>query len=120
MAYAPHIAFWAQRGRALTAELVGGNQEKLTAAAAATLARRALRMLRAAGHTGTVTFRVDSAYCAVGLLIALRKAGARFTVSVPGTVAIWKLIAQISEDARADALDLAGAQIAEIAYTPAG
>ena len=66
LAYAPHIAFWAQRGRALTAELVGGNREKLTAAASATLARRALRMLRSAGHTGNVTFRVDSAYYAVG------------------------------------------------------
>ena len=25
MSYAPHVAFWAQRGRALTSELVGGN-----------------------------------------------------------------------------------------------
>jgi len=120
VAYAPHIAFWAQRGRALTAELVGGNQEKLTAAASATLARRALRMLRSAGHTGNVTFRVDSAYYAVGLLIALRKAGAQFTVSVPRTVAMWKLVAQIGEDAWTDALDLAGAQVGEIAYTPTG
>ena len=120
MAYAPHIALWAQRGRALTAELVGGNQEKLTAAASATLARRALRMLRSAGHTGTVTFRVDCAYYAVGLLTALRKAGAQFTVSVPRTVAKWKLVAQIGEDAWTDALDLAGAQVAEIAYTPTG
>jgi hypothetical protein len=31
---------------------------------------------------------------------------------------MWKLVAQISEDAWADALDLAGAQVAEIAYTP--
>ena len=120
VAYAPHIALWAQRGRALTAELVGGNQEKLTAAASATLARRALRMLRSAGHTGNVTFRVDSAYYAVGLLIALRKAGAQFTVSVPRTVAMWKLVPQIGEDAWTDARDLAGAQVAEIAYTPTG
>jgi hypothetical protein len=119
MAYAPQIALWAQRGRALTAELVGGNQEKLTAAASATLAHRALRMLSSAGHSGDVTFGVDSAYYAVGLLIALRKAGARFTVSVPRTGAMWKLVAQISEDAWADALDLAGAQVAEIAYAPA-
>ena len=111
---------WAQRGRTLNAELVGGNQEKLTAAASATLARRALRMLRSAGHSGDVTFRVDSAYYAVGLLIALRKAGARFTVSVPRTVAMWKLITQIGEDVWADARDLPGAQVAEIAYTPTG
>lgn len=118
LAYAPHIAFWAQRGRALTAELVGGNREKLTASASATLARRALRMLRSAGHTGNVTFRIDSAYYAVGLLIALRKTGARFTVSVPRTEAMWKLIGQIPEDAWTDARDLAGAQVAQIAYTP--
>ena len=120
VAYAPHIAVWAQRGRALTAELVGGNREKLTAAASSTLARRALRMLRSAGHSGAVTFRVDSAYYAVELLTALRKAGARFTVSVPRTVAMWKLVARIDEDAWADARDLAGAQVAEIAHTPAG
>ncbi len=49
VSYAPHIAFWAQRGRALTGELVGGNQEKPTAAAAAAIARRALAMLRPLG-----------------------------------------------------------------------
>ena len=30
MSYAPHVAFWAQRGRALTSELVGGNGETLS------------------------------------------------------------------------------------------
>jgi hypothetical protein len=29
MSYAPHLAFWAERGRALTGELVPGNQEHL-------------------------------------------------------------------------------------------
>jgi DDE family transposase len=120
LAYAPHIAFWAQRGRALCGELVGGNREKLTAQAAATLARRALAMLTAAGHTGAVAFRVDSAYYAVGLLEALRRAGAAFTVSVPRTEKLWKLLAQIPDAAWTDAIDLAGAQVAEVAYTPAG
>ena len=120
VSYAPHIAFWAQRGRALCGELVGGNREKLTAVAAATIARRALAMLRAAGHSGAVSFRIDSAYYAVGLLMAIRKAGARFTVSVPRTAAMWKLIAQIGEDAWAEATDLPGAQIAQAFYTPDG
>ena len=118
VSYAPHVAFWAQRGRALTGELVGGHREKLTAAASATIARRALAMLRAAGHTGAVSFRIDSAYYAVGLLSALRKAGARFTVSLPRTDAMWKLVGQIPDDAWADATDLPGAQVAQIAYTP--
>ncbi len=120
LAYAPHVAFWAQRGRALTGELVGGNHEKLTAAAAATIARRALRMLRSAGHTGAVTFRIDSAYYTVGLLMALRTADARFTVSVARTDAMWKLNAQIPEQDWVDAIDLPGAQVAEVAHTPRG
>jgi hypothetical protein len=118
LSYAPHMAFWAERGRALTGELVGGNREKLAAAAAATIARRALRMLAAAGHTGPVRFRIDSAYYAVELLQALRKARARFTVSVPRTSAMCKLLAPIPEHAWQDARDLDGAQVAEIAYTP--
>lgn len=118
MSYAPHIAFWAQRGRALTSELVGGNRERLAGAEVATIARRALRMLRAAGHTGRVCFRVDSAYYAIALLDALRKADATFTVSVPRSTAMWKLVAMIADDAWTDAQDLRGAQVAEIAYTP--
>ncbi|MCA1679476.1 MAG: IS1380 family transposase [Actinobacteria bacterium] len=118
MSYAPHVALWAQRGRALSSELVGGNRERLAGSEAATIARRALRMLKAAGHTGAVRFRVDSAYYAIALLHALRKADATFTVSVPRSSAMWKLIDEIAEDAWTDARDLHGAQVAEIAYTP--
>jgi len=118
VSYAPHVAFWAQRGRALTSELVGGNRERLAAGDAATIARRALRMLRAAGHSGAVRFRVDSAYYAITLLDALRKADATFTVSVPRSSAMWKLVGEIADDAWTDARDLRGAQVAEIAYTP--
>ncbi|MCA1698487.1 MAG: IS1380 family transposase [Actinobacteria bacterium] len=120
VSYAPHVALWAERGRALTGELVGGNRERLTAGEAATLARRALRMLRTGGHTGTVRFRIDSAYYASGLLAALRKAKTTFTVSVPRSTAMWRLVGQVPENAWADARDLAGAQVAEIVYTPDG
>ena len=49
MSYAPHVAFWAQRGRALTSELVGGNREKLSGVECARIASRALSLLPA-GH----------------------------------------------------------------------
>jgi hypothetical protein len=45
LAYAPHIAFWAQTGRALCAELVSGAREKLTGSECARLARRAISLL---------------------------------------------------------------------------
>jgi hypothetical protein len=120
LAYAPHVAFWAERGRALTGELVGGNHEKLAARDAATIARRALRMLRASGHTGPARFRIDSAYYAIELLGALRAARARFTVSVPRTAAMWRLVGQVPEDAWTDARELESAHVAELAYTPDG
>ncbi|MCA1698322.1 MAG: IS1380 family transposase [Actinobacteria bacterium] len=118
MSYAPHVAFWAQRGRALTCELVGGNKEKLSGGACATIARRALRLLPA-GH-GPVTMRIDSAYYAVELLEALRRENARFTVSVPRNQAMWKALGQLPDGAWSDALDMPGAQVAETTYTPAG
>lgn len=77
-------------------------------------------MLPSAGHSGQVTFRVDSAYYAAELLTALRKSGARFTVSLPRTPAMCKLVGQIADSAWADAIDLPGAQIAEVAYAPGG
>jgi hypothetical protein len=116
MSYAPHIAFWAQRGRALTAELVGGNQERLSGADCATIATRAIGMLPA-GH-GFVDMRVDSAYYAVDLLHRLRKEHARFTVSVARSSAMWKTLAEIPDGAWTDALGMAGAQVAETTYRP--
>jgi hypothetical protein len=117
LSYAPHVAFWAQRGRALTSELVAGNREKLTGSECARIATRAQSLLPAA-H-GPVTFRIDSAYYQLELLERLRRERARFTVSVPRNQAMWKALAAISEDAWQDALDMPGAQVAEITYTPA-
>lgn len=118
MSYAPHIAFWAQRGRALTSELVGGNKEKLCGRECARIATRAISLLPD-GH-GPVTMRIDSAYYAVELLDRLRREQARFTVSVPRNQAIWKALGQIPESAWTEALEMPGAQVAETTYTPAG
>jgi len=118
MSYAPHIAFWAERGRALTAELVGGNQERLSGQECARIASRALGLLPA-GH-GPVTMRIDSAYYAIELLHRLRREHTRFTVSVPRNSAMWAALARIPENAWQDALDMDGAQVAETTYRPGG
>ena len=118
MSYAPHVAFWAQRGRALTSELVGGNREKLSGAECARIATRALSLLPAA-H-GPATFRIDSAYYQLELLKRLRAESSRFTVSVPRNQAMWKALAEIGEDAWQDALDMEGAQVAATTYRPEG
>ena len=118
MSYAPHIAFWAERGRALTAELVGGNQERLSGQECARIASRALGLLPAA-H-GPVTMRIDSAYYAIELLHRLRRENTRFTVSVPRNQAMWSALSKIPDSAWVKALELPGAEVAEIPYRPGG
>ena len=118
MSYAPHVAFWAERGRELTSELVGGNREKLTGSECARIATRALSLLPA-GH-GPATFRIDSAYYQLELLERLRREGSRFTVSLPRSQAMWKALAEIPDDAFNDAIDMPGAQVAETTYRPQG
>lgn len=118
LSYAPHVAFWAERGRALTSELVGGNREKLAGAECARIARRALALLPE--QHGRASFRVDSAYYSLELLQALRAEGACFTVSVPRSQAMWRALAEIPEQAWQDATEMEGAQVAETTYTPAG
>jgi hypothetical protein len=118
MSYAPHIAFWSERGRALTAELVGGNQERLSGKECAKIASRAIGLLPDA-H-GPVTFRIDSAYYAIELLHRLRRERTRFTVSLPRSQAMWSALGRIAESAWGDALDMAGAQVAETVYRPGG
>jgi Transposase DDE domain group 1 len=118
MSYAPHVAFWAQRGRALTSELVGGNREKLSGAECARIATRALSLLPA-GH-GPAIFRIDSAYYQLELLQRLRRERSPFTVSVPRNQAMWTALAEIPEDAWQDAIDMPGAQVAQTTYRPQG
>ena len=64
--------------------------------------------------------RVDSAYYAIELLERLRRERARFTVSVPRSQAMWTALDRIAESAWSDALDMAGAQVAETVYRPGG
>jgi Transposase DDE domain group 1 len=124
LSYAPHVAFCAQTGRALTAELVSGAREKLTGAECARIARRAISLLPTSNdplqRRGPLCFRIDSAYYQLELLHALRAERACFTVSAPRNQAMWKALAEIGEDAWQDALEMAGAQVAEITYTPQG
>jgi Transposase DDE domain group 1 len=118
LGYAPHVAFWAERGRALTSELVGGNRERLSGGECARITSRAISLLPTA-H-GPVTMRIDSAYYAIELLHRLRKEKTRFTVSVPRNQAMWTALEPIAETAWTDALDMPGAQVAETTYRPGG
>jgi hypothetical protein len=118
LAYHSYVATWAQRGRALTSELKGGNQAKISAAESARICARAIKLLPA-GH-GQVTVRGDSGFYSAELMMKLRRSGTRFTFSVSRTSTMWSKLAKIPTDAWREAIDMNGAQVAELPFCPDG
>jgi Transposase DDE domain group 1 len=112
---------------AAATRLRGGNAP--SARGAASLAAHAIGTARDCGATGTIVVRMDSAYYAAAVIAAVRRSGARFSVTAPVTAAIRAAIAAVPEDAwtpvrypRAvwdDQLNCwtSDAEVAETAYT---
>ena len=118
MAYNSYVVTWAQRGRALTSELYGGNQARIDASQSLTMLRRAKRLLPS-GH-GQITGRFDSGFYALELIAGCRAEQIRFTISATRTSRMWSQLSEIGEDAWRDAIDMHGAQVAEVPFTPEG
>jgi Transposase DDE domain group 1 len=107
--------------------LRGGNAA--SARGAASLAARAIGTARDCGCTGTIVVRLDSAFYNAAVIGAVRRGGARFSVTVPMNASIRAAIAAIPQDAwtsirypRAVWDDQLGswvsdAEIAEVEYT---
>jgi hypothetical protein len=107
--------------------LRGGNAA--SARGAASLAARAISTARECGCTGTIVVRLDSAFYNAAVIGAIRRGGARFSVTVPMNASIHAAIAAIGEDAwtpirypRATWDDQLGAwisdaEVAEVRYT---
>ena len=107
--------------------LRGGNAA--SARGAASLAARAIATARDCGCTGTIVVRMDSAYYNAAVTGAIRRAGARFSVTAPMNASIRAAIAAVPEGAwtpirypRAiwdDQLDawISDAEVAEVPYT---
>jgi hypothetical protein len=77
--------------------LRGGNAA--SSRGAASFAVQAVRTARGCGCTGTVVVRMDSAYYAAGVLHAIRRAGARFSVTAPLNASIRAAIGAVPEQA---------------------
>jgi len=82
---------------AAATRLRGGNAP--SARGAEGLAAQAIGTARACGATGTIVVRMDSAYYTAAVIAAVRRNGARFSVTAPVTAAIRTAIAAIPEDA---------------------
>ena len=77
--------------------LRGGNAA--SGRGAAGFAAAAVRTARACGCTGMIIARMDCAYYAAEVLHAIRRAGARFSVTVPLNAAVRAAIAAVPDDA---------------------
>jgi len=107
--------------------LRGGNAA--SARGAASLAARAIATARDCGCTGTIIVRLDSAYYNAAVIGAVRRGGARFSVTVPANASIRAAIAAVPEDAWTpiryphaiwdDQLEawVSDAEVAEVSYT---
>jgi Transposase DDE domain group 1 len=80
-----------------TTRLRGGNAA--SARGAASLAAQAIGTARECGCTGMIVVRMDSAFYNAAVTSAIRRAGARFSVTVPMNASIRAAIAAIGEDA---------------------
>jgi Transposase DDE domain group 1 len=109
------------------ARLRGGNAA--SARGAAGLATQAIAVARDCGCTGTIIVRMDSAYYNASVIGAIRRQGARFSVTVPMNTSIRAAIAAIPEENWTaikypqavwdDQLDcwISDAEVAETGYT---
>jgi hypothetical protein len=77
--------------------LRGGNAP--SARGAAGLAAQAIGTARGCGCTGTIVVRMDSAYYTAAVIAAVRRNGARFSVTAPVNAGVRAAIAAIPEDA---------------------
>jgi hypothetical protein len=90
----------------------------MTRATAPDLLRRALACLAAAARAGRVAIRADAGYFAGQLARAAHDAHIAFTIGAKRIAPLWRLPADIAEDARHDAIDMDGAQVAVTEYCP--
>lgn len=118
LAYNSFVVTWAQRGRALSSELKGGNQARIKACESLQMIRRAKRLLPE--EHGPITLRGDSGFYSVELMMGCRKQAMRFTLSATRTSVMWAKLSEIAEDAFEDASCMPGAQVAELPFTPEG
>jgi Transposase DDE domain group 1 len=118
VAYNSYVVTWAERGRALTSELKGGNQARIKAPESDRMLGRAERLLP--DEHGEITVRGDNGFYSVELMLGCRKRRMRFTFSATRTSTMWSRLQEIDEHAWVNAIDMRGAQVAELPFTPEG
>jgi len=112
----PVLVTWAEAGVALAAELIAGNADARPVAPG--LLGRALAALPPG--LGRPRVRADAGLFARHLAHAAVAAGADFAVAAKRNPAVWRAIHAVPDDAWRPAWGMPGAEVARVAYAPAG
>jgi hypothetical protein len=112
----PHVAWWAQAGAVLGADLLAGNADPR--AGAAGLLERALAVLPAAARAGEVALRADAGYFAGDLARAAHEHRIDFAIGAKRIAPLWRLLSGIAEENWVAAIDMPAAQVAVADYRP--
>jgi hypothetical protein len=100
----------------LAGELLSGNDDPR--AHAAELLRRALAALPEQARQGQVRLRADAGYFAGELARVAFFAGVEFAIGAKRIAPLWRLLDGLNAEDCADAIDMAGAQVAVADYRP--
>jgi hypothetical protein len=113
-AYRPHIAFWAELGVPVAADLLSGKDDPRASAVA--LLRRGLAALPEG--VATVRVRMDAGYVAgeIARECLFRRIG--FAIGAKRNQAVWRAATTITEDAWVPAIGMDHAEIAVCDYIP--
>ena len=100
----PHVAAWAETEILLAAEL--GRRDDDPRATAPDLLRRALACLPAAARAGRVAMRADAGYFAGQLARTAHDAHIGFAIGARRIAPLWRLLADLADDAWHEAIDM--------------
>jgi len=109
-------ATWANLGVTLAADLFAGDIDPRSRAIP--VIQQALDALPAGLRRPIV--RLDSGFFARSVITAIRDAGSDWAVAVPRNRAVWHAIRAVKKGSWRPAVDLPGAEIAELDYRPNG
>jgi Transposase DDE domain group 1 len=112
----PHVATWAEVETVLAAELLSGNDDPRSHAAA--LFGRALAGLPGWARQGRVRLRADAGYFAGQLARVAFFAGVGFAIGATRIAPLWRLLGGIAQGEWASAIDMDGAEVAVADYRP--
>ncbi|EWM17236.1 LigA protein [Kutzneria sp. 744] len=113
-AYRADIAFWAELGVPVAADLLSGNDDPR--ASVVVLLRRALACLPEG--VGTVRVRMDAGYFAGQIARECLFRGVRFAIGATRNPVLWRAAAAIPEHAWAPAIGMEHGEVAVCDYVP--